>query len=141
MSFLTADGGADIHSHLQRSGEPLIPDLQEFFQLKDPMPLLKYQDLTLKALEYEAAYSDYWNSTAAWGGLVTGQVVDAVIMPVAPHAAVIPGKYFHVGRLNHCHTLLASTGIVDSTKHFVRLHGSNQPAKLQRRGYTRDEGG
>ena len=26
-----------------------------------------------------------------------GQVVDAVIMPVAPHAAVIPGKYYHVG--------------------------------------------
>ena len=29
--------------------------------------------------------------------LVTGQVVDAVIMPVAPHAAVIPGKYYHTG--------------------------------------------
>ena len=26
-----------------------------------------------------------------------GQIVDAVIMPVAPHAAVIPGKYYHVG--------------------------------------------
>lgn len=27
-----------------------------------------------------------------------GQIVDAVIMPVAPHAAVIPGKYYHVGK-------------------------------------------
>lgn len=26
-----------------------------------------------------------------------GQIVDAVIMPVAPHAAVIPGKYYHTG--------------------------------------------
>lgn len=28
-----------------------------------------------------------------------GQVVDAVIMPVAPHAAVIPWKYYHVGKM------------------------------------------
>src|SRR5947207_1824532 len=26
-----------------------------------------------------------------------GVVVDAVLMPVAPHAAVIPGKYYHTG--------------------------------------------
>ena len=29
--------------------------------------------------------------------IATGQIVDAVIMPVAPHAAVIPGKYYHTG--------------------------------------------
>ena len=28
-----------------------------------------------------------------------GQLVDTVIMPVAPHAAVIPGKYYHTGRI------------------------------------------
>lgn len=49
--------------------------------------------MTLEGLEYELAYSDYWNSTAA----VDDQIVDAVIMPVAPHAAVIPGKYYHTG--------------------------------------------
>lgn len=27
-----------------------------------------------------------------------GQIVDAVLMPVAPHAAVIPGKFFHGGK-------------------------------------------
>jgi hypothetical protein len=27
-----------------------------------------------------------------------GQIVDAVIMPVAPHAAVIPGKYYDTGQ-------------------------------------------
>jgi amidase len=54
------------------------------------MSLLEYQKLTLEGLEYEAAYSDYWNSTAADED---GQIVDAVIMPAAPHAAVIPEKY------------------------------------------------
>ena len=28
----------------------------------------------------------------------TGQIVDAVVMPVAPHAAVIPGKFYHTGQ-------------------------------------------
>ena len=30
--------------------------------------------------------------------LLAGQLVDAVIMPVAPHAAVIPGKYYFTGK-------------------------------------------
>jgi amidase len=58
------------------------------------MALWKYVRLTLEGLEYEAAYSDYWTSTAA----DDGQVVDAVIMPVAPHAAVVPGIYYHQGK-------------------------------------------
>lgn len=38
---------------------------------------------------------EYWNSTVKLTG--TGRPVDTVIMPVAPHAAVIPDKYFHYG--------------------------------------------
>ena len=93
LAFLFADGAHDVHSHLDLSGEPLIPDLQDAFKLRPPIPLAEYQDLTLEGLDYECAYSDYWNSTAA----ADGQIVDAVIMPVAPHAAVIPGKYYHTG--------------------------------------------
>lgn len=90
-----SDGAHDIHRHLRLSGEPLIPDLEDTFGLKPPLGLLEMQDLTLQGLEYEAAYSDYWNSTAD----EDGQTVDAVIMPVAPHAAVIPGKYYHTGEI------------------------------------------
>ena len=64
MSFLKADGAHDIHSHLNLSGEPLIPDLRETFKLKKPMGLLDYQENTLEGLSYEAAYSDYWNQSA-----------------------------------------------------------------------------
>lgn len=70
-----------------------MPDLEEAFQLKSPIDLLEYQNLTLEGLEYEAAHSDPWNSTSE----SDGQIVDAVIMPVARHAAVIPGKYYHTG--------------------------------------------
>ncbi|KLP12679.1 putative general amidase [Fusarium fujikuroi] len=89
--FLGADGAHDIHQHLNRSGEPLIPDLQDGLNLETPTELLKYQDLTIQGLEFERQYSDYWNSTAD----SDGQIVDAVLMPVAPHAAVIPGKFYH----------------------------------------------
>ncbi|KAK4644133.1 hypothetical protein QC761_302630 [Podospora bellae-mahoneyi] len=81
------------HSRLALSGEPLIPDLEEAFQHKPPIDLLECQNLTLEGLEYEAAHSDNWNSTSE----SNGQIVNAVIMPVAPHAAVIPGKYYHTG--------------------------------------------
>ena len=57
-------------------------------KLKEPMGLLEYQELTLKGKAYCEAYSDYWNSMA----------VDAVLMPVAPHAAVIPDKFYHLGK-------------------------------------------
>jgi amidase len=32
-------------------------------------------------------------------------LIDAVIMPVAPHAAVIPGKFFHTGQSLVCQRL------------------------------------
>jgi amidase len=61
---LKADGGHDIHKQLDLSGEPLIPQLRKSFKLKDPMSLLEYQALTIEGRDYEAAYSDYWNTTA-----------------------------------------------------------------------------
>lgn len=93
LAFLKADGGHDIHKQLDLSGEPLIPPLRDTFKLKDPISLIEYQNLTVGRREYERKYSDYWNSTSD----SDGQLVDAVIMPVAPHAAVIPGELYHTG--------------------------------------------
>jgi amidase len=114
LAFLRADGAHDIHKQLNLSGEPLIPELEGAFQLRNPINPLEYQDLTLQGRDYSTAYSDYWNATAdgedgrlsilrnsIWPPLnlrpSEGQIVDAVVMPVAPHAAVIPGKYYHTG--------------------------------------------
>ncbi|KAI9778891.1 MAG: hypothetical protein M1839_007854 [Geoglossum umbratile] len=93
LAFLRADGAYDVHKQLNLSGEPLIP-IKSGSQLEDPMGLLRYQELAIQGRDYCAAYSDYWNATAGGGD---GQIVDAVIMPVAPHAAVIPGKYYYTG--------------------------------------------
>ena len=70
LSFLFADGAHDVHANLDRSGEPLIPELKKSFRLRDPIPLLEYQNLTLQGLEYEREYSDYWNSTSSSDGMV-----------------------------------------------------------------------
>jgi len=53
-----------MHKQLKLSGEPLIPELEKIFPLRDPIGLLEYQDLTIQGRDYSAAYSDYWNATA-----------------------------------------------------------------------------
>jgi amidase len=97
LAFLKADGGHDIHKQLVLSGEPLIAPLRETFELKDPISLIEYQNLTIEGRDYEGKYSDYWNAT----GEDDSQLVGAVIMPVAPHAAVIPGKLYHTSTAIH----------------------------------------
>ncbi|GAO18539.1 uncharacterized protein UV8b_00847 [Ustilaginoidea virens] len=112
LSFLKADGAHDIHNHLALSGEPLIPDLSESLRLRTPMDLLEYQDNTVQGVEYEAAYSDYWNEAVG----EDGQLVDAVIMPVAPHAAVIPGKFYHTAYTEAINLLNYSVVVIPVTK-------------------------
>ncbi|EFE34617.1 general amidase GmdA, putative [Trichophyton benhamiae CBS 112371] len=97
LEFMSADGGNDIKKQLSLSGEPPIPQIKIFVEGKEPLPLLEYQDLILQGIEYAEAYADYWNSTAQ----DDGQIVDAVIAPLAPWAAVIPTKYYHTGKILH----------------------------------------
>jgi len=113
LAFLKADGAHDIHAQLNLSGEPLIPELVKTFQLKDPMNLLQYQDLTLEGRDYSAAYSDYWNATADDKAY---QIMDAVIMPVAPHAAVLPGKYYHTAYTEAINLMDYSAAVIPVTK-------------------------
>ncbi|KAF8421819.1 amidase signature domain-containing protein [Tirmania nivea] len=111
LAFLLADGAHDVHTQLALSGEPLIPSLEKTFKLRDPINLLEYQKLTLEGRDYSAAYSDYWNSTDC----DDGQIVDAVIMPVAPHAAVIPGKYYHTAYTEAINLMSYSAAVIPVT--------------------------
>ena len=69
QAFIYADGAADVQAHIKKSGEPILPEHGSRFEPRDPMPLLDYQDLTIKGLEFENQYSDYWNSTALDDGM------------------------------------------------------------------------
>ncbi|OIW30790.1 amidase [Coniochaeta ligniaria NRRL 30616] len=110
--MLLSDGLYDIHQQLARSGEPLVPSLTEELKQREPRPLLEVHDLTLKGLAYEIKYSDYWNSTAD----DDGQVVDAVIMPVAASAAVVPGQYYHIEYTRVANALNYSSVVIPVTK-------------------------
>ncbi|KAH8427786.1 putative general amidase GmdA [Aspergillus melleus] len=87
------DGGADIEHHFGLSGEE-----RPYHLILEPGPQKSASEiaaLNVKKREYQKQYMDYWNSTAQLTG--TGRPVDGLICPVAPHAAVLPCKYDHVG--------------------------------------------
>lgn len=52
--------------------------------------------MALRRKDYISRYLKYWNSTIEHTG--TGRDVDDVILPVAPHAGVIPGNNFYYGQ-------------------------------------------
>jgi amidase len=90
----TSDGGADIVYHFGLSGEEPAPQIIVDTKLSHKTAL-EVAALNVKKREYQKLYMEYWNSTAELTG--TGRPVDGLICPCAPHAAVIPQKYRHVG--------------------------------------------
>jgi amidase len=111
LRFLESDGAYDIHKQLNLSGEPLIPPLREEFKLVPPFSAIKIQELSIQGRDICEAYSDYWNSRAG----TDGQDVDAFIMPVAPHAAVMPGRYLYTGYTEAINLLDYSTAVIPVT--------------------------
>lgn len=111
LYFLQSDGAYDIHQQLDLSGEPLIPPLRDIFKLVPPFSAIKTQELSVQGRDTCEAYSDYWNSMAA----ADGQDVDAFIMPVAPHAAVIPGRYLYTGYTEVVNLLDYSAAVIPVT--------------------------
>ncbi|KAF4988995.1 hypothetical protein FDECE_14849 [Fusarium decemcellulare] len=112
MSRVDHQGHAKSTVQSLKIGEPLIPELRDSFQLRPPMGLLEYQHLTLDGLDYERRYSDYWESTAG----SDDHTVDAVIMPVAPHAAVIPGRFYHTAYTEAMNLMNYSIAVIPVTR-------------------------
>lgn len=109
--ILTSDGCYHIHKQLHLSGEPLIPPLLEYLKIRPPISAIATEDLRVQGREACEAYSDYWNSKAT----DDGQEVDAFIMPVAPHAAVMPGRYFYTAYTEVVNLLDYSAAVVPVT--------------------------
>ncbi|KAL2012127.1 hypothetical protein VTN00DRAFT_4845 [Thermoascus crustaceus] len=110
----TMDGGADVMEHFGLSGETPIPQI---ILNNPPMPqktALEIAALNVAKREWQKMYMDYWNSTAELTG--TGRPVDGVFCPAAPHAAVIPLKYAHVGYTSFLNTLDYTTVVIPVTR-------------------------
>lgn len=74
---------------------------------------------------YQKMYMDYWNSTDQLTG--TRRPVDAIICPVAPHAAVIPGRYRHVGYTSFVNVLDYTSAVIPVTNADKVVHRIGNP--------------
>ena len=80
------------------SEESFIPEVKRFIPDDAPpvpISLPSLQLLTLRKQNFESSDIDYWKSTVERTD--TSRLVDAVILPVAPTAAVITYKYMYYG--------------------------------------------
>ncbi|KAL2820994.1 amidase signature domain-containing protein [Aspergillus cavernicola] len=110
------DGGADLQYHLDLSGED--PAEQVIVSQKLPQKTaIEIAKVNVDKREYQKLYMDYWNSTAELTG--TGRPVDGVLCPAAPHAAVIPTQYLHVGYTSFLN-LLDYTSVVIPVTHAAK---------------------
>ena len=91
------DGGLDIHTALNLSGESIAPPIEAFYG-KEPTEQFKASEiatLNVEKRQYQKEYLEYWNSTVNLTG--TGRPVDGLLMPVAPFAAARRNRYIYYG--------------------------------------------
>lgn len=90
------DGCPDAYKNLQLSGEKIVDEISHLFpggKLRPPMGLVEWEDKVLHLEDYRARYQEYWASTSNLTS--TKRPVEAFILPVAPHASLLPGKFYH----------------------------------------------
>nr|BAV32171.1 hypothetical protein [Sordaria araneosa] len=95
------DGCADVWEVLRLSGEPEVHEIKGLFDVdgpRDPLPLLKYQEIVAHMKDYRNRYQEYWMSMAEKSG--NGKPVDAFISPVTVTAGLLPDKFFYGGYLS-----------------------------------------
>ncbi|CAF4282928.1 unnamed protein product, partial [Rotaria magnacalcarata] len=84
-AILFADGGAAIRRSIESSGEPAIPDIKQFLELKQPsIDLETLWKLQSEKYTYQKEYLNFWQQQSH---------IDGWILPVAPHTAVRHGDY------------------------------------------------
>ncbi|GAA83937.1 general amidase GmdA [Aspergillus luchuensis IFO 4308] len=107
------DGGADAFQNFALSNETIHTSVVIDTSGSPQKTALEIAALNVEKREYQKQYLDYWNSTAQVTG--TGRPVDAVICPVAPHAACIPGKYATIGYTAFINVLDYTSAVVPVT--------------------------
>ncbi|KAJ8133166.1 hypothetical protein O1611_g465 [Lasiodiplodia mahajangana] len=88
--------GPEAYDAMRASGEPIIPEITHLFpngELKPLIPLPEYEQAVLHMKDFRARWNEYWKSSAK--RTTSALPVQAVISPVTPYAAVLPGKFYH----------------------------------------------
>ncbi|KAI4862166.1 amidase [Hypoxylon rubiginosum] len=86
--MFVADGGRAIRRELDRTGEPLHPEMHMYGEgAARELGAYEYWQLHLDRQEYQKRYLDRW--------LEAG--IDAILCPTTPYSSVENGKFKHVG--------------------------------------------
>ncbi|MCJ1482736.1 hypothetical protein MMC06_002902 [Schaereria dolodes] len=85
--------GSAVRKAINDSGEPPVNQLRSWFNAQENEPSFTSDFWTLRQQreDYRAEYNKYWNSTREH--TFSKRPVDAVILPVAPSAAVHEGRF------------------------------------------------
>ncbi|KAK3117696.1 hypothetical protein LTR53_000724 [Teratosphaeriaceae sp. CCFEE 6253] len=97
FQILGSTSGVEVRTALNASGEPVIPQLQDWYQNQDMEPSSSSEFWALCAAreQYQTQYKAYWNSVGATTR--SGRTPDGVILPVAPTLAVRPREFSYYG--------------------------------------------
>ncbi|PTB68546.1 amidase [Trichoderma citrinoviride] len=86
--LFAVDGGQVIRRDIETGGEPVLPALKGLVYGNEPISLDAYWELNRRKAALRQAHLEKWKSVTS---PATGRTVDALLMPVMPHAAVPHG--------------------------------------------------
>ena len=87
FQILGSDGASGIRAAMKLSGEPPVPQLEQWYfeQENGSLPTTEFWELCQRRADYLSRYQSYWSSTSAQ--TMSRLPVDGVIMPVTADAA------------------------------------------------------
>ncbi|GAP89722.2 putative fatty-acid amide hydrolase [Rosellinia necatrix] len=84
--MFVADGGRSVARELEKTGEPLRPEMAAYGESRE-IGGLEYWQLHLERQAFQKRYLDRWKTAG----------IDAILAPVTPFSGVENGKFKHVG--------------------------------------------
>lgn len=98
FEILGSTAGQEIRRAIDASGEPPMDQMRSWYDNTEtePSSTADFWNLCQRRQQYREAYHAYWMSSRERSA--QKQVVDGVIMPVAPSAAVEEGSFTYYGR-------------------------------------------
>ena len=83
----------DIRSAIKESGEPVIPNISEFVEDNPKTDINALWDIQTEKWKYQTEYLEQFRIAEQ----KLGKEIDAIIAPIAPHAAVRHNQYNYYG--------------------------------------------
>lgn len=94
MNIFTADKGLEVQEMCKESGEPVVPAVKGFVCSKpgeSPIDVNEWWNLCNQQYDCQQEFYKFWEQTASITG--SGKPIDAIICPVWPFTAFLPGYH------------------------------------------------